>query len=370
MNKYYRQVHKKKASGADEDDELALTMNDEKKNEQQPKKKFNGNCHKCGKKGHMARNCWLNPKNKGKQPKWWDESKAKKSSNEVAASGVGNRKSDEPQLVNMSWGYCQEAFDSEDEEEIQKMENEIAAIKHTEKQETSAETMLKAAIEDDKGTGIELLEDPEIFVLDTGATTHSTGHGDGITDMQEGNGRTTKMGNGAKVATKAVGIMPFKTKDGTHGKMSGVHLTPGAPFNLISGTKLLAMGFEMCGTRDNITYKRDGIKIIFDVKIKNPEGMLFAARLQRTATEVGGAIAQEKTVSIKTAHELLGHMNEADTHKAAKAMGWTVTRGSLGVCESCAKGKAKQKMWQITVMMDPKQRPLQSTAEFTWTCRD
>ena len=79
------------------------------------------------------------------------------------------------------------------------------------------------------------------------------------------------------------------------------------------------------------------------MKIKTPEGMLFATRPQRTATEVGGAVAQEKSVSIKVAHKLLGHMDEPATRKAAANLGWTITRGTLGVCESCAKAKAKQK---------------------------
>ena len=59
------------------------------------KKHFTGNCHKGGKKGHMARDCWLNPKNKDNRLKWFDEKKFK-CNNEVAAGGTDNasRKSD------------------------------------------------------------------------------------------------------------------------------------------------------------------------------------------------------------------------------------------------------------------------------------
>ena len=39
----------------------------------------------------------------------------------------------------------------------------------------------------------------------------------------------------------------------------------------------------------------------------------------------------------------MGHMNERDARRAAKALGWTIAPGSLEVCESCALGKAKQK---------------------------
>jgi hypothetical protein len=52
-----------------------------------------------------------------------------------------------------------------------------------------------------------------------------------------------------------------------------------------------------------------------------------------------------KAVQIKKAHELLGHNNENDTRQFASHLGWTIPRGplGLGVCESCANAKARQK---------------------------
>jgi hypothetical protein len=49
------------------------------------------------------------------------------------------------------------------------------------------------------------------------------------------------------------------------------------------------------------------------------------------------------TYNIKKAHELLGHNNENDTRQMASHLGWTITRGPLRVCESCANAKARQK---------------------------
>jgi hypothetical protein len=48
-------------------------------------------------------------------------------------------------------------------------------------------------------------------------------------------------------------------------------------------------------------------------------------------------------LNVKRAHVLLGHPSEALTRQIAKALKWTLTRGGLGVCESCAVAKAKQK---------------------------
>ena len=112
------------------------------------------------------------------------------------------------------------------------------------------------------------------------------------------------MGNGAKVATKAISSLPFEDPKGTKGTMTGVHLIPGAPFNLISGTKLLNLGFELTGNKDTgMVYTKGGQKLVFDMKIKSPEGMLLATRLKRTANEVGGAAKTKdnktKTISIQ-----------------------------------------------------------------------
>ena len=99
----------------------------------------------------------------------------------------------------------------------------------------------------------------------------------------------------------------------------------------------------MTGDQDKIEYEKEGSKLVFDLKMNSPKGMVFGARLTRTATEVGGVVQATKKISIKTAHERLGHLSEEETRKTAKQLGWTLSKGSLGTCESCAIGKAKQK---------------------------
>jgi hypothetical protein len=48
-------------------------------------------------------------------------------------------------------------------------------------------------------------------------------------------------------------------------------------------------------------------------------------------------------LSIQQAHARLGHMSETATRQAAKALGWTLTPGSMTPCEMCAIGKGRQK---------------------------
>jgi hypothetical protein len=48
-------------------------------------------------------------------------------------------------------------------------------------------------------------------------------------------------------------------------------------------------------------------------------------------------------MSVKKAHDMLGHINEKAVRKTAIALGWELTRGTLGVWEPCTEAKAKQK---------------------------
>ncbi len=58
---------------------------------------------------------------------------------------------------------------------------------------------------------------------------------------------------------------------------------------------------------------------------------------------MGGTAHKAPTYNINKSHELLGHNNENDSRKMEKHFGWTITRGSLGIRESCANVKARQK---------------------------
>jgi hypothetical protein len=147
--------------------------------------------------------------------------------------------------------------------------------KDKKKQNARTEVMLRKAVADDRRSA-SLLADPEIFVADTGASTHSTGNSKGMTNYRDAKGAKAQVGNGERVATKAIADMPFKTADGAVGNLGNIHLIPGSPFNLISGTKLLSLGFKMVGNDQGIGYTKGNQKLVFNIKIHTPEGMLFA----------------------------------------------------------------------------------------------
>jgi hypothetical protein len=111
-------------------------------------------------------------------------------------------------------------------------------------------------------------------------------------------------------------------------------------FNLFSVTKLQLQGWELRGNQDMIWLEKDGKKIVFDIKILSPKGMLYTMCLKREV----GATASDQAVkmSFKLAHGKLGHIGNDATRDVAKKLGWEITdKGSI--CESCAVSKAKQK---------------------------
>ena len=77
---------------------------------------------------------------------------------------------------------------------------------------------------------------------------------------------------------------------------------------------------------------------------KNASELLVGAQFHRIpAVNYGlAAINQGTRMTMKQAHELLGHANEATTRLNAKSMGWTLTC-PYSNCEVCAISKARQK---------------------------
>jgi len=102
MNMYYRSVYKKTTNEENNDELARAAQSNVNETIMRKKKKFNGKCHHCGKVGHTKAECWNNPINADKRPKWY------RARIEVAAAGrsenTSKDSSDELQLVNMQVG--------------------------------------------------------------------------------------------------------------------------------------------------------------------------------------------------------------------------------------------------------------------------
>ncbi len=85
--------------------------------------------------------------------------------------------------------------------------------------------------------------------------------------------------------------------------------------------------------------------MLFNIVVNTPKVALYVSKFCRKGGDevMGGAVDKAPTYSINKSHALLGHNNENETRQIASHLGWTITRGSLGKCESCANAKGRQK---------------------------
>lgn len=275
-------------------------------------KKLNVNCNHCGKKGHKEEDCWEKPGNSGKRPAWYLKMKARRETGSVAV----DRES--------------------------KVEYVMAGVDY------SIAECIETACMADGGHAFpdsqKLLDNPNFWIADTAASIHMTPHKMGFSNLKAVK-QEVSLGDKSAVAATVVGDIKGRMCDRFGTELARATLTEVAliskGFNLFSCTKMQMKGWTLGGDANSIWLKKGERKIVFDIKITTPKGMIFAMFLQR---EIGAAVMSNDVISMdyKAAHGKLGHLGEDATKAAAKHLGWTVT-GQVEKCESCEVAKAKQK---------------------------
>ena len=353
--------------------------------------KFKGKCHHCGKVGHKAADCWIKPENKDKRPEWYkveEHGKVAKDSGETDVEGsveIITCAVDLPPQ-NMVW------LDTDDEDEHNEYEElpdsvlDHEIVSDTDDEETrgddedldwisllgeeddeSVDDSLIVVSDDDEdevdreiccaGMAKEmefpaiqsLLTDPNVWIADTGATTHMTPFRVGMVDVKKQHDeKGITMGNNKTEKVVEVGNLPgvLHDKNGNalnRVKMQDVSVVPSGGFNLFSITKMQMSGWKLEGDKQSIRLTKNGQEIIFDIKIQTPKGVIFAAYFERT--ELGNAATSEEQIkmTMEQAHEKLGHIGEKAVIETAKKLGWKLTKTTMPKCAACAAGKAKQK---------------------------
>ena len=194
-----------------------------------------------------------------------------------------------------------------------------------------------------------LLTDPNVWIADTGATTHMTPFRVGMVDVKKQHDeKGITMGNNKTEKVVEVGNLPgvLHDKNGNalnRVKMQDVCVVPSGGFNLFSITKMQMSGWKLEGDKQSIRLTKNGQEIIFDIKIQAPKGVIFAVYFERT--ELGNAATSDKQIkmTIEQAHEKLGHIGEKAVIETAKKLGWKLTKTTMPKCAARAAGKAKQK---------------------------
>ena len=193
-----------------------------------------------------------------------------------------------------------------------------------------------------------LLQSPNVWIADTGASIHMTSHIAGMKNVRTVSQGIT-MGNSHNELAGRMGDIRGRICNKFGEVMDTAVLKDVAliakGFNLFSLSRMQVNGWKLHGDDKAIWIEKDGKVIRFDIKIQTSRGAVFAAFIQRELGSAGVAVDGSRpvvSISYDTAHDLLGHMGEDATRKSAKHLGWTVT-GTPSVCSSCAVAKAKQK---------------------------
>jgi hypothetical protein len=165
----------------------------------------------------------------------------------------------------------------------------------------------------------ELLSDPNVWIRDTGATQHMTAFKKGMTNIRKaGKEDRVTMGNGHVETTTEIGDMPGIVCDKNGNKVTStilkdVAIVPSSGYNLFSLTKLMKAGWILSGKDNKLTLTRNKQEIVFDIEIPTPKGVIYAMYIER-GNEIAGTTTDKNTkMTIKQAHEKLGHSAEDTT---------------------------------------------------------
>jgi len=136
----------------------------------------------------------------------------------------------------------------------------------------------------------ELLKQEDIWICDTGASTHSTYNKGGATnERQTGSASLGHAGTAVKAESTIDIPGRFVTRDGSYGikaTLQGVSYNRQHNFNLLSLTRLLyKQGWVIEeGNKHGITIMKNGQeRIKFDIVVPTPNGALYACRFLRNS---------------------------------------------------------------------------------------
>ena len=294
-------------------------------------KQFKKNCRICGQQGHKNEDCWEKEENKHKRPPNWKSRSpsGQTSSNTSSATKKFDGKCNYCQKIGHKENECRkkikEAANIAQEEEVAQEEEEQHVM--------VANHALYAA-------------DSNIWIGDTGATSHMTNNDFGMFDCSTSN-TNVYVGNGK--ALKASKIGKIKLQNVIDGKVTSFVLqdvlyVPELSGNLFSLTKGISNGYELksvlIASTTSLVLSKKNFKLIFSKKESNSN--LLTCNLERIVEESHVAASVTTKIDINLYHNMIGHPSQEITRSTARRYNIDV-KGELKPCEHCAISKAKQK---------------------------
>ena len=177
---------------------------------------------------------------------------------------------------------------------------------------------------------LSLLEDPNVWIADTAASCDSSPHLNGAVNVRKGNAGGVIFGDSKNNEAQTIFDLPGVITDENGNRIQEARIrnikhAKSAKFNLFSLTKRQKDGWLLNGNSEMIWLTKGDMKIVFDIKIPTPEGLIFAMYHQRKEPAEVNALGQDKEekkmkLSIQKAHQLLGHSNDRLREKHARPL--------------------------------------------------
>jgi hypothetical protein len=244
-------------------------------------------CHGCRKTGHITKNCWEKESNAHKQPTGW---KSSKETGAVSADVGGNNQ--------VEFLFCR----------------------------------LPMTFPGDSA----LLNDPNVWIGNTGATTHQTCHDIGLVNEKKASKNdASTMGNGTNETAAKQANLPgiVCNKEGQElgpVVMKDVTVLKHGKFNLFSIPKMLTQGWKLGGDREQIWIFKEDAHIDFDIKIPTLKGTLYVMYFKRNM-ETGLAVMSK---GAKMDQQEIGIMPTLDENKMVQVGESKATQMTESLSES------------------------------------
>jgi hypothetical protein len=192
---------------------------------------------------------------------------------------------------------------------------------------------------------MEALVDKNIWIADTGATSHVTNSK--VKGKNHCNPTVKIKGFVGESINSDLEIdIPVtymcENGDEIEAELQDIQVNKVFNFNLFSVTRMLQRGYKLKGDVKSMSLEKGNHKFMFDSVIRTRGGALYCARFQRNenpppqeydvASVVSNADASVNAknifkINVKRAHKYLGHLNEDTTRLTANYLGMNLLPG-------------------------------------------
>ena len=305
-----------------------------KKNDEESKKpnqgnnrRFNGKCNFCGKFGHKEAQCWEKHGKPGEKKETGDDN----------ANQAIDRDHEEESVDEEIALICYEINGEEEK-------GDLAGVVLEGNDQWSKEPVIAEQTIAFGSTQNDVEIDREIWIGDTGASSHMTHSKEGMTNMRPSMSWII-FGNGQRLQSTHIGDKHgfAVQREGKRTKITirNVKYVPDFFCNIFSIPTALENGCILEGSKNKLVIKKDSKEYFFDHKIKSGKGVLFGIKIS-TNSSYKDKKQPQRVSDIMKYHEHLGHASEAMTRSTASRMNVKL-KGNFTYCDGCSQGKMRQK---------------------------